>query len=276
MLIVDRFVMIHNPKTGSTFARKVIKAAVVDGAFEVDGSAGSRLLGRSPFIELELPKRRGNSSATGRDQHGTYSQRPHEFAHLPVVSIVRNPFSHIVSQYEYRHWATNPGMPSDEVLKAFPQFPNLSLKEYLLLQELQAIRRWEISFDNAGIGPLSAHFIQMFARDPSRTFDAMRRGRTEQLCDHFGSINFLRQEMLRSELEQLLISSGCDRERVLATRSVGPSNVSVKSKLWSQSDIDPDLECRVLLREKFLFSFCRQMGIDYSLGNCVFALATSN
>jgi hypothetical protein len=263
--------MIHNPKTGSSFARKVIKAAVVDDTSELDESAESRSLDRKLFIELEFPKRRGNSSATGCDHHGTYSQRPHEFAHLSVVSIGRNPFSHIVSQYEYRHWAKNPGIALDELLKAFPRFPNLSLIEYLRLQELQAIRRWNISFDKAGIGPLSAHFIQMFARDPARTFDAMRGGSIEQLSDHLGSVHFLRQERLRSELEQFLMLNGFDPERVLSTRSIGPSNVTVKSKLWSQSDIDGNLEYQVVAREKALFAFYRQIGIDYSLGNCVFA-----
>src|ERR1035441_5271956 len=80
-----------------------------------DESAESRSLDRKLFIELEFPKRRGNSSATGCDHHGTYSQRPHEFAHL----------SDLMSLQSRDHWTESCSLNwSSQSVAATPRRPD--------------------------------------------------------------------------------------------------------------------------------------------------------
>ena len=74
MFVTPYFVYVHVPKTGGNFVRKVAERH-----FEIVWT-----------------------SAIGDDprQHVPYSSVPSEYAELPAISFVRNPWSHYVS-----HWA---------------------------------------------------------------------------------------------------------------------------------------------------------------------------
>jgi hypothetical protein len=71
MLITEHFVFVHMPKTGGAFVRELCRRHL------------------SPIVEFEL--------------HPTYSQVPPEFAELPALSFIRNPWDWYVSVYHYTH-----------------------------------------------------------------------------------------------------------------------------------------------------------------------------
>lgn len=81
MLVTDSFVMLNYPKTGSSFARKVIK--------DLYARQPKSWFRRRWCKELILPNIR---TCGADDQHGCYSQIPPQYRNREVMSIVRNPF----------------------------------------------------------------------------------------------------------------------------------------------------------------------------------------
>jgi hypothetical protein len=124
MLITDSFVMLNYPKTGTSFARQVIK--------ELYAREPRRWFGRW-CKELILPNIRTPGVA---DQHGTYSQLPRRYRNREIVAIIRNPYDRFLSVFEFRYWVNVPLLPWDVVYRRFPSFPSLTLDEYVDFDEL--------------------------------------------------------------------------------------------------------------------------------------------
>jgi hypothetical protein len=256
MLVTPDFVFINNPRTGTTYARQAIKAAYsVPGRVEL-------------VQELILPIRRGWKSS-GVDHHGTFEQIPPAFSHLAVASAVRNPFTLVVSSYELGIWKSR--VPPDQsVLKRFDKFPDLSLLEYLHFQESLMPMRWGISYEEHGVGAMSAHFIQMFAISAALAFDRVRLGDPfGELSKLIANVKFLRQESLRAELGAFLTHFvGPDPARdAVALR---PRHVTRRQHTWSSSALGGDVVAHMMSREAFLFEHLEANGVNYTFQNADF------
>lgn len=259
MIVTPHFVFINNPRTGTTFARKAIAAAYYPG-----GNASSEA---GIVREQWLPVRRGARHA-GRDQHATYAQILRCFATLPVVSVVRNPFTLLVAVYELGLWRPRqvPRDPTGELRRHHPD----SFEYFLRVQELAMRARWGLGTDCAGVGPLSAHHLQMFARRPRAAFEAVRASAASSEIDaHIGDITFLRQEHLAEDLCQLLRGMGASVD-FEAIRAHPPSHVTPRSREWSRASFSKDMISRILHREAFLFLSLSRRGINYSFENAEF------
>jgi|GEM_PF-5159364 len=266
MLLTPDFIFLNNPRTGTTFARKAIKAAYASTSPST-GEEGMRF-GASAVEELLLPIRRG-LGRKGRDHHGTYSQIPETHRELPVVSAVRNPFTLLVSVYELRLWASAP-LPHGVTQAHYPTFPNLTFDEFLQLQQLEMSQRWALPINSRGVGPLSVHFLQMFARRPAAAIGDVRRAAPERLIDaHVPEIVFLRQERLREELCGLLrsVRPGI---RVAEVEALEATHVTKRSQVWCHSCFDMATVTQILEREAFLFGALARRGIVYTLENADF------
>jgi len=167
MIITNQFVVLNNPKTGSTFVRKVLRAI-----YEKRASTGifnwtRRLFGISEerFKELVLPNIKRQNKVS--DQHGTYSQIPDEYKGRPVVSVVRNPFDRLMSSYEFRHWERNPPIKGNLIKEYFPHFPNLSFNEHITLMG-HSQREIHTGIE---MGVQTIQFIQMFFTDPDTALE---------------------------------------------------------------------------------------------------------
>jgi hypothetical protein len=254
MIVTPEFVFISNPRTGSSFARRAIRLAYAE---HWSGSCPDKGGAR----ELILPICRGLCS-TGSDHHGTVSQIPQEHAGKPIVSAVRNPFTHLISIFELGLWRKRADPPPA---------PNCSLEEFLAVYARTARRRWSLEQGPTGAGPLSLHFVQMFASDPKGAFAALREGATpaevEQLI---APVTFLRQEALRDELLRAL-ALHLTEEQLTSLATALPTHITSRSRPWSKELLNRGVRCTIRHAENFLFDILAKRGIVYDLGNADFS-----
>jgi hypothetical protein len=243
MIVTPNFIFISNPRTGSSFARKAIRAAY--------GSAWSDSDSRTRAHELILPVRRGDGIA-GEDHHGTVSQIPRTCRGRPVFAAVRNPFTHLVSTFELGIWRNRAGLEGAGCR---------NLEPFLDMWALAARVRWGIP-TNGGNGPLSLHFVQMFAADAAAAFAAISGGASpREIGGHIAPILFLRQEQLARELEAALspFLTPSQRERLARAR---PTHVTARSRPWSAAMISAELRQMVAEREALIFAILAARGQD--------------
>lgn len=205
MIITDRFVMLNFPKTGSSFARTVIKQLHQVGKLQ-------RLLGRKPGYEelLMLPYRYKPSRKQYPSQHAVWCQIPEQHRSKPVMSILRDPMERLVSAFEFRHWERHPSMDLDRLKERFPHYPEISFAEFLqMTYEIQLPRSLPDGMRTM-VGPLTAQYIRFFARDPMRTMLSLHDGMdlAAEREQHFAPVHFLHMEDLRQELRAFLLSMG--------------------------------------------------------------------
>jgi hypothetical protein len=207
MLINNRFVFIHHPKTGGHFVRQVLHHAAQQEIREFP-------LGRLRRASI-LPRRFRCEKAN--DYHGTCRDIPAEHRHKPILSAVRNPFDYYVSQYHFGWWAAHPEeyLDFEWVRKTFPTFPNLSFDEFLELSS-----RSSADFYGSGDGPegqrlgsYSLSFIHTFFRNPR---EACRHIDDDYLLNRrwgrdMFPVHFLRTERLNEDLYLYLRSAGYPR-----------------------------------------------------------------
>jgi hypothetical protein len=246
MLITDCFVMLNYPKTGSSFARKVIK--------DLYAGEPRRWCGRRFCKELILPNIR---TAGVPDQHGTYSQIPRRYRNREIVSVVRNPYERFLSIYEFRYWVHNPLQPLDVIYDRFPNFPNLSLDEYVDFDRFRFER-----IDRLPVGPQTAQFMQIFGRKfPPRFSDSWD---LNDVLRRLAPVTFLRQENLRQEIRTFLHRHGFSSAHTAFIESHEPVNVTVdrsasRDALWTPKALN-----YVGATESLLFQILAGNGIYYS------------
>lgn len=254
MLVTSQFVVLNLPKTGSSFVREVLKAIYNKRRWKW---GADRML-----KEFMLPRLGGG--VPGVDQHGTFRQIPPRFKHLPVVAAVRNPYSKLLSAYEYRWWAQNPLLPKEELTRRFPHFPELSLDEFVEMWELTALRRLGGS-NPLGLGRQTVQFFNFFFRDPPKALASLSDDYVETgaFRDDMAEVTFLKQEKLRDDLAAFLERFGFSPEELEICRRYRSVNktkggVSDRSTLWT-----PNALQSVETSERFMLRMLDHLGISY-------------
>lgn len=258
MLITNDFVMLNYPKTGSSFARAAIMELLAQKRLKNKDSAF--------FVDLMLPNIKVTGVEKPADQHGTFSQIPMAYRGLPVVSIIRNPYTRFVSTYEFRAWERWPLVPASILEEHFPGFPDLSFDDYIRLMDFQVIHgRMGGRAPQANVGGQTIQFIQMFFKNP----DVVLKQITDEYLDSgnifrdIADIHFLRQERLNDDLALFLARHGYsdedveyvrNREKVNVTRQLSPD----RSSYWTPSSI----EC-IKYKERAIFRILESKGIYY-------------
>jgi hypothetical protein len=205
MLITDKFLFVHQPKTGGTFVRHVIEAAAQ--AELADGPIGR--LRRAGLLPRHYRYR------DTADYHDTCNDIPAEQQGKQIVSAVRDPFDFYVSFYHYGWWAAHPEDSYRDlaaVKRAFPHFPDLSFDEFLELAN-----RFFVDFELIGdrgddhrLGYYSAQFVYYFFKSPAAAYagiDEDYLGRRAWLTD-MHPVDFLRTGRLNRDLHAYLRRAG--------------------------------------------------------------------
>ncbi len=270
MLITDQFVMLNLPKTGSTFARTVVKELY------------ARRLGkrarwdvilqklfphkRLTYEEILLPKIKVIGVAREPDQHGTHSQIPNKYQNRTVVSIVRNPYSRFISDYKFRFWEKYPPTNNTIIFEHFPHFPDLTLDDYVKLDELDVIYgRFNGKKPNARVGAQTVQFIQMFFKNPQSILEHLTDEYldSDRIFDDMADIVFLRQESLNDDLSNFLLNIGFTNEETAYVQSRERVNITKASHpnrdiLWTPRSLTYIRE-----NERMLFRILESKGIVY-------------
>ena len=246
VFISSHFVMLHFPKTGSSFARKALEAAYEKRRKRTNDP-------RLAWREEPSPNIRVAGALHKKDQHGCFCQIPTEDLHKPIFSIVRHPFDRLVSMFKYRYWASVTQVPPEVISERFPAFPALSLEEYRRFQNLSISYRLGFSLEQVCVGHQTVQFIQMFFREPRRVLEGLTDDYLDSVDFHqdMGDVTFLLTETLRSDLQSLLEGFGFSNPELEHIETLRRSNVSPALQTPAQLDAsEMEAFCR---EERLLF-----------------------
>jgi hypothetical protein len=253
MLITSQFVVLNLPKTGSSFVRAVLK--------KIHLRRRLRLQRDAALVELMMPRQ--GSRVDGKDQHGTISQIPERYRHLPVMSVVRNPYDKLMSAYLYRWWTEHPPMPVDELRRALPTFPDLTLDQFVAMWGLAVRQRLGCSVEPE-IGHQTLQFVRFFFRNPETAISRLSDEyvQAEAFKDEMGPVTLLRQEALRYEFAAFLGAFGYTVAETALCRRHQPVNVT-QGSAGGKAEWTPEALAYVSEKERHLLGMLRKLGISY-------------
>jgi hypothetical protein len=226
MVITDKFVYIHMPKTGGTFVTSVL--------FRIHNPpapVSTRLNSARRFIASVLnrfPSPVNSQSPYGpiadlEPKHGTCNDIPEQHRLKPVLSSFRNPYDWYVSQYEFGWWKrtflyhpelhpTPVGFAIEQVLPEFikkhSHFPDISFREFVVLCNQAALVYNKET--GADFGLYTHGFLRFYCREASKVIslidpDYIRSGGYR--LDMF-NVDFLATHRLNEGLYDYLVSRG--------------------------------------------------------------------
>ncbi len=268
MISTDRFVFVHEPKTGGTFISTVLFR--LHGA-KWNASVKLRLL---LFRQVTQQTRFGPFTRYWK-KHATSSEIPQAQRHKPILASIRNPYDHYVSLYEFGWWKRRDmrrwfrHLPDFE--QRYPQFPDLSFADYVhLANEAFGPERPGASRPDT-IGLLTRQFIQYYCREPQRVFAGLRDEDTavSQCRSALFDVCFLRTDWLNAELHAYLQRQGYPPEDltfILELDRIIPDGGSRdRSRSW-ESYYTPELKAWVRERERVLFALFPDFDRDTVVG----------
>lgn len=252
MIITDKLVFLHSPKTGGTFVSKVLK--------KLQQRLAQKYPGMKPkYKDLRMFFFDRINFRLHLTQHINYCRIPERYKGRPIIGCIRNPYDRYVSRYEYRNWAKNPPAKKKCILKSFPEYPDLTFGEYIELDNTieQSARRYanELKID---IGMYTFHFIQMYFKDPRKVFNKIDEDyiNSEAYKDDMPNINFLRTENLNVDLYHALLSLGYNEEDIAFILDEGkilPGGGRRRTDQDWKKYYTPELLNYVRRKERFLF-----------------------
>ena len=206
MILTDRFVFIHMPKTGGTFVTRALQR--LHGGWRTIPRPRTRY---GPLVLM--------------DKHGTCRDIPASHRNLPIVSALRNPFDRYVSQYEYGWWRRHvEGVPIERLRALQPTYPDLSFAEFVELatEHFTTLVSPLPPGDRPGFH--TEQLCRFYFRDPQEAFARMDEvyiasGAYQE--DMF-PVEYLRTENLTEDLCGFLERAGYQRKDIAAVRRMRP------------------------------------------------------
>lgn len=251
MLITDKFIFIHMPKSGGTF--------VLDVIWKLYGKFQMRPL---KSLDHDLPDPREEFSIRTKFKHPTRSHIPEAFKELPVVGSVRNPYDRYVSQYRFASWLDKPSQFPG--LQEHPHFPNLSFSDYVKLanDHLWLINNRDAYLEQS-IGWQTCSLLHWFGHE-----ELHRKMSSGLVLDgdiirkYLDPIVLLHTDNLNGDLFTVLKNLGYEEERIrfiLTTPKIVPAPRSYSYEMMRNPDerwedaYDTDLKNFVREKERFMF-----------------------
>lgn len=255
MVITDRFIYIHQPKTGGTF--------VTDALLKLYGVQW----GWWPHLKTALRGWTEWDSKFGllrmQDKHGSCSRIPRKFADRPIFSTIRNPFDYYVSQYEFGWWKRKEWMKyyrqaegAEELLHGFP---DLSFEHYLKLMVRTFNKANNQDFEDPDqLGFYTTSFIRLFFRDTGadekQNSDAYFQ--EEAFREDMYDVSFLTTRNLNSQLYQYLNNIGFAEEQIsfiLNKKKVLPQGKGRTERQAWQQYYNPELKALIAQKDALIF-----------------------
>ena len=256
MLIAQKFVFVHQPKTGGTFVRDVL--AEIEQQHK--NQFTSRILAR---VGINLNSFAIENTAA---YHDTCREIPIGHQHKPMLSVVQNPFDFYVSFYHFGWWASHPEESYNDlgpVKHRFPRFPDLSFPEFLDLATTEFLDYGLLGDHRPGTmspGYYTTQFLIFFCRQPAATYRKIRDRSLEvdDLRKDMFDVYFMRTETLGRDLFNYL--SRCGYPSTLINGIPLRERVRPDEQLWERprreykSYYDRQLLELILRKDRLLFS----------------------
>ena len=260
MFITEDLLMLNFPKTGSTFAREVLRRVYSKRDTLVEKALVKLRLRKPSVIDLLLPKVDIGIGAKLIDQHGTVRQIPSIYQDRPIVTITRNPLSRYVSTYLFRSWVHHPPTDVQTIKKRYPNYPDLTFSEYYEMMDIYEVKtRLNGIKPKIELGVLTIQFIRFYFKDPETVLKKIDLNYIEnkEYMNELSKIHFIKQENLNSEFKEFLLKVGISKEELLFMDSMDKINVSTQKENKSnfrEYYIGTDIEQKVLDKDRLLFS----------------------
>jgi hypothetical protein len=255
MIITDRFVCVHEPKTGGSF--------VTSALLRVHGVRWTR------WTQLMSTVRRTITWHTPygafryhNNKHGTCNEAPVAFRDRPFLSTIRHPLDLYVSEYEFGWWKRPEMLPLYRQVpgfaERFPTFPDIAFAEYVDLAasafRMEPVRDGHLS----AVGPMTERFIRYYCTSPAAVLAALREapGDADVVRRNLHDVHFLRTKGLNAQLHRYLLDVGYPAESLAfipAMERVLPLGKGRSHAQPWESYYSPSLRADVRRREALLF-----------------------
>jgi hypothetical protein len=258
MLFTDKFVYVHEPKTGGTFVTSVL--------FRLYGLNWTRLTHLRNIIrgEVRAVSEKYGTLVHNNNKHGGCNEIPTAQREKKILATIRNPYDIYVSQYEFGWWKRREflryyrAVPDFE--KEFARFPDLSFAEYVRLANaaFTSLGNGKSDTDDSA-GLHTEQFLKFYFRNPAEAF--RRIGADDYLAPQaykadMYNLHFIRTDNLNRGLYDFLsqMSYGHDDIRfILETGKILPKGKGRSDVQKWERYYTPELKQTIRHKERFLF-----------------------
>ncbi len=258
MIVTNDFVMLNFPKTGSTYAREMIKRIYSAKRTKVRAFFEKARVCRPRVSDIFCPKIDEIVHYKIKDQHGSFRQIPTLLKKRPIVSITRHPFSRYISTYNFRWWEKFPPADISEIQDIFPNFPDISFSEYYKMCHIFIKRnRLKGIAPQIDLGIHTIQFIQFYFPKPEIVLKNIDNNyiKSKQFNKEISTVKFLHQENLNTELKEFLNNFGFSQNELSILDRNYKINVTNKEGNNSSFEaIKSSIKEKILERDKLLFN----------------------
>jgi hypothetical protein len=248
VLFTDRFVYVHQPKTGGTFVTSML--------LQLHGVEWNRLFHLQSMVRRNIRRRTPlGTFVYNNNKHGTCAEIPSSERDKRILATVRNPFDWYVSQHEFGWWKRKDFLPYYRAVPGFDEdyaeFPDLAFEPWLRLMYA--------AFGGDGVGYASREFVRFYFREPDSVLPKIDAGYIEsgRFRDDMFDVDFLHTERLNVELHDFLARVGYPSEQiefVLEHERVLPRGRGRAGGAAAPSYYSAELEAEVRRRDALLFA----------------------
>jgi hypothetical protein len=256
MIITDKFVYVHRPKTGGTFVTNVLYQL-----HEVKWNLWTHLK-LATFDEVAFKSNLGKLTIY-KTKHGGSLEIPLKYRNRLILTNFRNPYDYYVSQYEFGWWKRKECLKYyhkvEDFKSKFANFPNLTFIQFMQLLCEAYNDAPNNNFDNEiAIGHYTIDFLRNHFYEPNSSVwkissDYFSSGdyKNDMFPTHFILTHTLNQQLYDFLLEQGYPKNAIEfilkKEKVLPLGK-GRSNEQKWEKYYT-----PELKKLVRKKDSFLF-----------------------
>jgi len=214
MVITDKFVYIHKPKTGGTFVTSALLKLY-------DRKWNFLVHARLALLKAVHFKNHFGKLILTANKHGGCLDIPKDHKEKLVVSTIRNPYDYYVSQYEFgwwkrkewhRHYKSFDGFTSQ-----FPTFPAISFEQFMKLMAMVFNQPPHQNFyDPTALGRCTVEFVNDCFYEPGEVLKKINEdyvGSGAYKDDMF-TVHFIFTHKLNQQLHQFLLEQGYPEENI--------------------------------------------------------------
>ncbi len=210
MILTDRFVAVHEPKTGGTFVTSALFQL-----YGVPWNLRTRLA--SAFGRDVVARGKYGTFVFTNNKHGGCNEIPETYRDRPILASVRNPYDLYVSQYEFGWWKRREFLsyyrrvPDFE--RRFARFPDLSFAEYM---ELTGAAFRTLRNDRFAPGLYTEQFVRFYFKSPQKAYARIDDSyiASESYRNDMHDLRFVRTDRLNLDLYEFLAGIGFDARDV--------------------------------------------------------------
>lgn len=263
MIFTDRFIYVHEPKTGGTFVTSML--------FRLYGLRWTRWthLRNAVLGEVRCRHSRYGGFVHNSNKHGGCNEIPTSQRGKKILATIRNPFDLYVSQFEFGWWKRSEFHKYYEAVPNFrsdyTKFPDLDFAEYVRLSN--AAFRTLCNGDNDGPGLMTEAFLKFYFRDPGTAYAKLKSGAYAGNGSHVSDmhdLHFIRTDGLNQGLFDFLTSNDYaadDISFILGEGKILPRGKGRAADQKWERYYTPELKESIRRKEEFIFKLFPQFDV---------------